>query len=401
MNAELKFEDISFEEQKDKLVINFLKIFQTEIEKSKLEKIGNFKIEDNKIIFSNSSKETAERKFNRILAASFENLKNKLSGKKAIYIHKNSGIPLIGNLEFGIVDRNTSLIELRPMTSCNLDCVFCSVDESKRCVDFVVEKDYLVEEFKKLVEFKQCDNIEAHIGTQGEPLLYEPLADLVRDLRKLKQVKKFSINTNATLLTKKKADELIDAGLTNFNISLNAIDENIAKKMANKSSYSVKNILEIAEYVAKKGANVRLSPVWVNTMNDKEIEKIILFAKKIGAKLGIQNFLEYKFGKKPAKQLDFEEFFKRLKGLEKKHNAKLILSSDDFNIQYTKKLPKPADKGDIIKAEIKFPGRLKKEMIGVFDNRTITLTNCTKSIGATVKARILRSKHNIFMGICI
>jgi len=401
MNAELKFEDISFEEKEDKIIVNFLKIFQTEIEKSKLEKIGKFKIEDNKIIFSNTSKETAERKFNQMLSQAFEQLKNKLNEKKAIYIHKNSGIPLIGNLEFGIVDRNTSLIELRPMTSCNLDCVFCSVDESKRCVDFVVEKDYLVEEFKKLVEFKQCENIEAHIGTQGEPLLYEPLADLVRDLRRLKQVKKFSINTNATLLTKKKADELIEAGLTNFNISLNAINEELAKKLANKSSYNVKSILDIAEYISKKGANVRLSPVWVNTMNDKEIEKIVQFAKKINAKLGIQNFLEYKFGKKPAKQLDFEEFFKRLKELEKKHNVKLILSSDDFNIQYTKKLPKPADKGDIVKVEIKFPGRLKNEMIGVFDDRTITLADCNKQIGATVKARILRSKHNIFMGICV
>ncbi|HDD34251.1 MAG TPA: radical SAM protein, partial [Thermofilaceae archaeon] len=37
-------------------------------------------------------------------------------------------IPLIGHLAFGIVDRGTNLLQIRPTSSCPLSCVFCSVD---------------------------------------------------------------------------------------------------------------------------------------------------------------------------------------------------------------------------------------------------------------------------------
>ena len=187
--AELIFNDLGFEEKKDTIRVSFLKLFYFDLNKSELPD-KNFIVGKNKITFKTISQQKAERKFNNLLLKNFENLKNKLNSKKTIYIHKNSGIPLIGSLEFGLVDRNTNLIEIRPITSCNLNCIFCSVDQDKRIIDFVVEKDYLVDEFKKLVEFKQCSNIEAHIGTQGEPLLYEPLAELAKDLRKIEQVKK-------------------------------------------------------------------------------------------------------------------------------------------------------------------------------------------------------------------
>ena len=63
-----------------------------------------------------------------------------------MYIHQNSGIPLIGTNYFGLVDRDTNIIEFKPITSCNIDCIYCSVAQEKRVMDYVVEKDYLVQE---------------------------------------------------------------------------------------------------------------------------------------------------------------------------------------------------------------------------------------------------------------
>jgi len=63
-------------------------------------------------------------------------------------------IPLIGLNYFGIVDRNTSLIEVKPSTICNFNCIYCSIDaglSSKKPVEFVIEKDFLIEELEKLV----------------------------------------------------------------------------------------------------------------------------------------------------------------------------------------------------------------------------------------------------------
>ena len=229
--AKLTFQDLSFEDKNDKIRVNFLRIFYFYFSKKELKQIDDFTTNKNSIFFKNIPQKKAERKFYLLLEKGFKELKNSLNNKPTIYIHKNSNIPLIGNVAFGLIDRNTNIIEIKPITSCNLKCIYCSVDEDKRIIDFIIEKDYLVEEFKKLVKFK--NNIEAHIASQGEPLLYAPLTELIKDLSKIKEVKTISIDTNGTLLTKNKVDELIKAGLTRFNFSINSLDEKIAKKIAN------------------------------------------------------------------------------------------------------------------------------------------------------------------------
>ena len=199
------------------------------------------------------------------------------------------------------------------------------------------------------------------------------------------------------MLTKEKVDELVKAGLTQFSISLNSTNREIADRIAN-CRYPLKKVMETAEYAAKK-AKVVIAPIWLNGFNEIEIPKLIEFAKSINAKIGVQNFLNYKFGRNPVKQMPWEEFYDKLKKLEKLHNVKLLLSREDFNIRPAKKLPKPFKKGDIIKAEILFDGRLKGEKIAVAGNRLISVPNCYKT--GKVKLRIIRSKHNIFVGVLV
>ena len=399
--AELNFKTLSFKQEGNKTRVNFLKIFYFYLDNKLLAKIGDFKIKDNSIIFEKTPEKRAERKFNSLLAEGFKELKNIISCKKTIYIHKNSGIPLIGSNSFGIVDRNTSIIDIRPITSCNLNCIFCSVDagiSSKNQVDFVVEREYLIEEFKKIIDFKGCD-VEVHLGSQGEPLLYAEIVELVKDFSSIEKVKTISMDTNGTLLTEEFVDRLAEAGLTRINLSLNAMDKNLARKLAG-CNYNLDKIKEIASYIAKK-MELAIAPVLVPGFNDNEMEKLIEFAKKLkgnrkGYFIGIQNFLNYRFGRNPCKQLPWDKFYSRIRELEKKTKTKLILSSKTFNIQKTKKLPKPFKKGQIIKANIVCLGRLKNEMLAVASNRTISAPNCFKK--GTVKIKITRTKHNIFMG---
>jgi len=397
----LTFNEISFEDKKDRIGITFLKLFYTEIPKKELETIGKFSITPDSITFKDISDIRASKKFNFLLSESFKNLKNKLTGKKAVYIHKNSGIPLLGHNTFGLIDRNTSIIEVRVITGCNLGCLYCSVDQSKRAADFVVEKDYLVEEFRKLVKFKQIKDIEAHIGTQGEPLLYQPLPELIKDLSEMPEVSVIALDTNGTLLTKKKVDELVEAGLTRFCFSVNALDKELAEKIAG-TSYNVNHILEMLDYISKKKVELIITPVWVPGVNDSEIPKLIELSKKLNCKIGIQNFLNYRFGKNPVKQMDWEEFIEKMKVFEKKYDAHLLFDfKKDFNIRQTKQLPKPFRKGEVIKAKIMLPGRLRNEMIAVAKGRAISVNDCNMPIGSTVKLKIVREKHNIFLGILI
>lgn len=399
--SKLEFKDLKFEEEKDKIKINFIRNYYFYLDKASLNKISDFKIKENIIEFKNISEKTARRKFDFLLLKGFNNLKNKLNNKKTVYIHQNSGIPLIGSIYFGLIERGTNLIEVRPLTGCNLNCIYCSVDEgkdSKKQIDFVVELDYLIKEFKKLASYKNCE-IEAHINAQGEPLLYPKIIELVKELSSIKSVKIVSMDTNGALLTKNFVDKLAEAGLTRFNLSLNALDGKIAEKLAGMP-YNVKKIIETAKYIPKK-TDLIITPVWVPGFNDNEIPKLIEFAKSIGAgkkapPIGIQSFLSYRFGRNPCKTMPFNLFYNKLKELEKRYNIKLIASEKEFGIKKIKPLPKPFKKREVTEAKIVCQGRLRNEKLAVAKDRVIAVPNCFKE--GTIKTKITRTKHNIFIG---
>lgn len=395
--ATLTFQNLDFKEEKDSIKVIFYRNFSFTIPKSDLNNIADFKIKKNQIEFDCPEKR-ALRKFNQLVSLYIKDLKNNITKNPAVYVHKNSGIPLIGSGYFGIVYRNNSTIEIKTQSSCNLNCIYCSISEGLQSeqTDFIVEKDYLVQEFKKLLNFIK-EPVEVHIGVQGEPLLYSDLLPLIKELHQIKEVHTISMDTNATLLTKSIVDQLSQYKKFRINISLNAMDQKIAEKLAG-TNYNLKHVLDIIKYAAPK-IEILIAPLLVPGYNDNELIKIIEFAKKNNIKtIGIQNFLNYKTGRNPAKALDWDKFKKILKDLEKKTRTKLIFDlKKDFNIKETKKLTKPFKKDQVVKATVVSKGRFPNSRLAVADNRNITVINCTEKISRTIKIKILRDKHNIFL----
>jgi hypothetical protein len=134
----LSFKTLRFEEIDDNIRVYLYKIFYFNIPKSDIEKIGKFSIEKNDIHFSGVKENKAEQKFNFLISKYIIKLKILIGNKNAVYVHENSGIPLFGNGSFGIVDRGTSILEVKPITGCNLDCVYCSINEPQKATDFIV-----------------------------------------------------------------------------------------------------------------------------------------------------------------------------------------------------------------------------------------------------------------------
>jgi len=402
--ATLTFQDLRFRKKGDSVVVEFLGNYLFEVEREGLQKIGDCKIHEHSIEFQAVDEQTAKNAFNAILNEGLANLTNSVTRKKTLYVHRYSEIPLIGTTSFGIIDRNTNMIELRPLTGCNMNCIFCSVDEglaSKKTSEVVIEEGYLAAEVKKLVEYKGC---ECHviINSQGEPTLYKPLPQLIRDLRAIPTVKTITVVTNGTYLTEKFIDDLAAAGLTNLNISLNAIAPKTAKLMEGHGGYDVEKVKKMAAYAVKTTIKVTLAPVIVGGYNEAEMEKIVAFAKDIGAATAMQNYLFYKKGRNPknARQMPWEQFYAELEKLEKKYGSKLIFSASDYKIIRTKPLPKPFRKGQAVKALVISEGRYPGEVIAAAEGRIITLPDCEKkhSAGETAKLRIVSDKHNIFYG---
>jgi hypothetical protein len=397
MAAELGFEDLRFIEEKDRIIARFYDIFYFEIDKSTLS-LHEFRIKEHSIIFSELNEAEARLFFNKIIDSGMSRLKNSINGRSAIFLHKGMEIPLLGTNFIGIVVRNSSLVEIKPISGCNLNCMYCSLSEGKSenlALDYVIEPSFLCDELKKVLDMLECEEFEIHIGCQGEPMLYSKLKELIMSISGLKKVKSISMDTNGTLLSRKKVDELIDAGLGSFNLSLDSLDQEKATKIAD-APYDLAHVLEMAEYIASK-RKLLLAPLLLPGVNDSEMPKLIRLAKKLKARIGIQNFLSYRHGRKPVKGINMKEFYSILSNWENQEDCKLILSAEDFGVRKIKPLKKPFFKGNIIECEILFPGRHPGETVCRCGGRLVAVTGASRNKGR-IKAKITRDKHNIFYG---
>ena len=327
--------------------------------------------------------------------------------KKVIRIPRDAELPLIGAIMFGIIDRGTNLLQIRPTSVCNLNCIFCSTDagpfSKTRVNDYEVELSYLVDWFKEIAKFKEYNHLIAFIDSVGDPLTYPKIVDLVQALNDLK-VENIAIETNGTLLSEELIDELKEVGLKQINLSLHALDKELAKKLSGTDFYRVEKILRMAKYVVEKNIELIITPVWIPKINDKEIEKIILFSKEINRNkkfppLGIQKYQVHKYGRKVkgVKEIRWYYFYKKLEEWEKKFDYKVKIGPRDFKIFKWKPLPKPFKKGDKIKVEIKCNGWLKNEMIGEAKNRCISVLDVKAKKGDLVNVEIIRDKDNLYL----
>ncbi len=331
--------------------------------------------------------------------------------KNVFRVTPDSGVPLIGCIAFGIIDRGTNLVQVRPISGCNLNCIFCSVDEGPysrtRVTRYLVDLDYLLEYCGWIAEFKGHRKLEFHIDCAGDPVTYPYLVELVQGLSEIRGVEVVSMQTHGVGLTEKLVDELADAGLSRINLSIDALNPDLARKLAGLNSYRVDRVLELAEYiVANEKIDLLVAPVWVPGYNDAEIEPIIRWALKIGAggrwpPLGIQKYVPHKHGRKPpgCKPMTWGEFYSKLRRLEKRYGVKLVLSPSDFGIHRRKMVPVVFEKGERVTVKVVAPGWVVGEKIGVCKGRCITIVDASQvEIGAKIKVTVIENKHNIYIG---
>jgi len=347
-----------------------------------------------------------EKKYSREYIISYCDVKrilNRVTGRDLVFVTKESGIPLLGHSAFGIIDRGTNLLQVRCITGCNLNCIFCSVDEGRksktRKTDYIVDPDYMLETLRKVVEFKG-DGVEVHLDGQGEPTLYPYLEYFVEMISRIKGVDVVSIQSNGTLLNEKKISAIEDY-VTRINLSISSLDQNLAKTL--HGAYNVDRVKEVAEMIANSKMDLLIAPVWVPGYNDREIPKLIEFALEVGAgkkypPLGIQKYIPYRFGRKCGKSMSFREFYAKLSEFEREFGVKLILKPEDFGMERREKLECPFKKGERLRARIVAEGRLKGEKLCVARDRSIAVMT-GKKVGDIVEFEVVQTKDGIVVGV--
>ncbi|MEM3793855.1 MAG: radical SAM protein [Candidatus Bathyarchaeia archaeon] len=325
-------------------------------------------------------------------------------------------LPLIGCVAFGLIDRGTNLIQVRPISGCNLNCIYCSVDEGpesrSRISSFLVDLDYLIEWFKGLAAFKGSKGIEAHIDGAGEPMLYPWIRELIGALSDVDGVETVSMQSNGTLIRRGWIDELAELGLSRINLSVNALDEDLAKKLSGTPNYDLGKVMNVAEEIAESPVELLLAPVWIPGVNDDEIPKLIEFALKLRSKrknkgkgrwplMGIQKYEVHPYGRRVPKvrSPSWGLFYGRLRVWEAKYGLKLRLEPSDFEIVKMQSLPLRFSLGEKIQARLLSLGWMKGQALGAERGRTITVVGVPEGFieGATVRARIIHNKHNIYV----
>ena len=132
---------------------------------------------------------------------------NKMTAE-IVYIDEKSEIPLCGVDFIGIIDRGTNIIELKPLTLCNLKCKYCFVSAGNYNTDFIVNPNYLLKKIKDIIKIKGNYKIEIHFAPYGEILLYSGLFNLIKELWNIEGVEVISLQTNGLLLNKEIVKKL-------------------------------------------------------------------------------------------------------------------------------------------------------------------------------------------------
>ncbi len=414
--ASFSYPDLTFEEvepgaergqQPRKLVrCSLFSRYYFDLDKERLARLGELTVTKEALTFPGLPEKKVWNKVGLLVEEGLNHrLVHRLTGKPTVYIRQESGIPLIGSNEFGVVDRGSNILELKPLTGCNFNCTYCSVDEGKngKTYDYLIEEEYLVAVAAQVATTKQHP-VEFNIGPHGEPLLYPRLVELVQDLKNIPNVEIISINTNGSLLSKRLIDDLAAAGLTRINLSLPALDERLAAELAGIPSFPMKHLLAMLDY-GKDKIDFLLAPVVIPGKNEQEMKGIVELSKTIKSSfptVGIQNYLEYPKGRRPVKEpLGWPAFFAFIKRLEQETGKSLTSTKEEFRIHDEKELERPMRKGETVDAVVVLPGRYRNEMYAAAKDRVIDvqLENAKENLGRKVRVTIVREKHNIYKAV--
>ncbi len=331
-------------------------------------------------------------------------------GRYFIYV---DDIPLVGHIAFGVIDRGTNVLQVRPTTVCILNCIFCSVDAGPnsrhRQCEYIVDPHHLVKWFRYVYEAKHGEVIEALIDGVGEPPTHFAIVEIVRELKKI--VPRVAMETRCVTLDETRIRMLEEAGLDRLNVSIDTLDPCKARYLQGVEWYDVERIKRLVEYIVREtNIDVHLTPVWIPGVNDKDIEKIIEWGLKIGVgkrfpPFGIQKYEIHRYGRKVpgVRDVSWSEFWRFLEKLEQKYGVPLIYKKLDFGIRRTThRFPIYFRKGEMLVVEIVCPGWLKREAIAV-DNQmrsVITVVGVDDShrlIGRRIRVRIVENKDGIYI----
>ncbi|HEV2452659.1 MAG TPA: GTP 3',8-cyclase MoaA [Verrucomicrobiae bacterium] len=163
---------------------------------------------------------------------------------------------------------------------CNERCLYCMPEGYK---GWETTRDHLTAD-----EIIRVARVAAGIGfrkfrlTGGEPLVRHDILDIVRGIKGIPGIQDLGVSTNGTKLAA-LAGPLSDAGIRRVNVSLDALDPDVYRRITGGDLNAVLAGIRAAE--AAGFERIKLNCVLMRGVNEAEIWPLVLFAAEHGVPL--------------------------------------------------------------------------------------------------------------------
>ena len=215
---------------------------------------------------------------------------------------------------------------------CNLTCPTCPLGTDQAYKGYS-KSDITLEQFKYIID--QVPSL-VYVTLQGigEPLLNKDIMKMIEYCTK-KGISTY-INTNGTILTETKSNELIESGLSNLSVSVNSFDEKVfadtrSGASIKKVSENIKKFIEIKRAKGTKRPIVSFRAILMKE-TEPHMEELILKSDELGIDvLYIQLFISMIADKNLMESslstLEIQRFSDKLEKFKKQVKLQIITES--------------------------------------------------------------------------
>ncbi len=171
-------------------------------------------------------------------------------------------------------NRTIDYLRVSLTENCNFNCIYCKPYPIHKPLDRVV-----------LIRFI---NIFANLGIKkirfsgGEPLVRKDIVQIIKETKKINSITSISITTNGYLLGEKIVD-LVNAGLTSVNISIDATSEELFQAITNHKRVDV--VIDSIKKAIDLGLEVKLNAVLLKKYWIQQVDQLYQLAKENGVPL--------------------------------------------------------------------------------------------------------------------
>lgn len=204
--------------------------------------------------------------------------------------------------------RRITYVRISVTDRCNLRCVYCMPEDQKfRPLPHLLTREEIRRTARLLARF----GVEKVRLTGGEPTIRPDLVGIVRDLHEIGFPGGIALSTNGVLFSR-MAEELLAAGLTRVNVSLDAAEAEHFRKMARRDH--LQPVLDAIDAALRLPFHsVKVNAVVIRGFNDDQILPLAAMTKEKPLAVRFIEFMP--FGANDWKEADWigwEEVYDRL-----------------------------------------------------------------------------------------